>query len=227
MQPFTIKDQILNQKWPSAEYQRRKGPKKSVQWGQRKLLLTEIQFFTNYWDNRSVPNPIVIYVGAAPGIHIELLSQLFPLFNFHLYDPKPFAIKPTSNISIYNQKFTDGDCKRWAGRSDVFFVCDIRSAAPGEDIKTGDDELKRIEDGIKNDMVNQRTWVEIIKPVQAHLKFRLPYPYSWTTELKFNYFKGFCYVQPWAMTSSTETRLVPEKVNGGYVYATYDIKDYE
>lgn len=232
MKSFTINDQILTEEWPSAPYQSMKGKvRRSIHWGQRKLLLTEIQFFVNYWDAKVVPEPVVLYVGAAPGIHIDLLTQMFPKFTFHLYDPRDFAIQQSQTVKIYNQKFTNADAKQWSGRSDVFFVCDIRSVAPeysNTDTK-GDPniELKRIEDGIKEDMTNQRTWVEIMNPVQAHLKFRLPYPYNWMTDTKFHYLKGYCFVQPWATLTSTETRLVPEKVNGAYVYTNYDIKDYE
>ena len=64
--------------------------------GQRKLLLTEVQFLTKYCDKAQN----IIYVGAAPGHHITYLSELFPNNIFHLYDPRNFAIKPTNNFIL-------------------------------------------------------------------------------------------------------------------------------
>src|SRR5579863_5410862 len=123
MEQFSITDQILNQSSKSTQYRSTRGmPKRSIHWGQRKLLLTEIQFLVNYWDIRSVPNPVIVYAGAAPGIHIPLLSRMFPSFIFYLYDPQPFAIKGSSTINIYNQKFTNEDAKKWANKSNVFFI---------------------------------------------------------------------------------------------------------
>ena len=52
--------------------------------GQRKLLLTEVNFLTNYSDLSKNIN----YIGAAPGHHIEFLSTLFSDHTFYLYDPE-------------------------------------------------------------------------------------------------------------------------------------------
>ena len=45
-------------------------------WGQRKLLLSEVEFFTTFFD--PLASALVIYAGAAPGHHIPLLSEMFP-----------------------------------------------------------------------------------------------------------------------------------------------------
>ena len=85
---FTSDDQLLTNKSSRREYHRRTDEDKiAVHWGQRKLLLSEIQFITLYWDNLDVPIPILVYAGAAPGLHIPFLSQMFPEAEFHLYDP--------------------------------------------------------------------------------------------------------------------------------------------
>ncbi len=57
---------------------------KSMHWGQRKLLLTEILFFSLYGKQGTV----VIYAGAAPAEHSLFLSYLFPSFKFILVDPE-------------------------------------------------------------------------------------------------------------------------------------------
>ena len=55
--------------------------------GQRKLLLTEVQFLTNYSDIK-----YCIYVGSAPGNKTHFLSQLFPDIKFILIDPNKFDL---------------------------------------------------------------------------------------------------------------------------------------
>jgi hypothetical protein len=68
-------------------------------WGQRKLLLSEIQFLTKYYDLfDNNKKKYVLYVGAAHGIHIPVLSKLFPELNFILYDPSKFRIKENDKI---------------------------------------------------------------------------------------------------------------------------------
>ena len=62
---------------------------KSIHWGQRKLHLSEIDFFTSNTDKNELYT--VVYAGAANGHHIPLLSKMFPNLEFHLYDPAPFS----------------------------------------------------------------------------------------------------------------------------------------
>jgi hypothetical protein len=55
-------------------------------WGQRKLLLTEIDFL-NYCLKERDEKMHILYAGAAHGTHLPFLLQLFPNLIFHLYDP--------------------------------------------------------------------------------------------------------------------------------------------
>lgn len=48
--------------------------------GQRKLLLTEIEFFSKS------PN-FIIYIGSAPNEHMPILLEMFPTYKFLLIDP--------------------------------------------------------------------------------------------------------------------------------------------
>jgi hypothetical protein len=59
-------------------------------WGQRKLLLSEIEFLTDWapLDRDS----IVVYAGAAPGTHIAFLAEMFPRLSFVLVDPSEFKV---------------------------------------------------------------------------------------------------------------------------------------
>ena len=55
-------------------------------WGQRKLLLTEIDFL-NYCLKYRDEKIHILYAGAAHGTHLPFLLNLFPNLTFHLYDP--------------------------------------------------------------------------------------------------------------------------------------------
>ena len=197
-------DLILNSDDQELGYRRRKDEEKtSLSWGQRKLLLVLLQFLNLYWDQTKVKNPKVIYAGAAPGINIKIVSELYPEVEFHLYDPAPFKIKPTSKIHLYNTYFTDKVAKKWAGRNDVYFISDIRTAD-----YTLVSNLDKNEEQIMKDMNDQLNWYQIIKPVQGQLKFRLPYTGGNRPE-KVDYLAGWIFKQPWAPQTTTETRLVP------------------
>jgi len=76
----------------------------------------------------------------------------------------------------------------------------------------------------------QRNLLETINPLRAMLKFRLPYYHDKVklmlgTEL--SYFDGYIYKQAFTGPHSTETRLVPIKVDGKWSYRSYSLKDYE
>jgi len=131
---FTFQDLLITSNSPRLVYRKKTGNKNSVHWGQRKLLLSEILFFTEHWDKSLIPEPTCVYAGAAPGVHIDLLSKMFPSFNFILYDPAPFAMNLLGNnpkIKILTGKngfFTNDEAKKYADRKDIFFISDIRTA---------------------------------------------------------------------------------------------------
>lgn len=200
------------------KYYRRTNEKKTtVTWGQRKLMLVEIEFFSIYWDREKVPYPKVVYAGAAPGKHIEYLAELFPDFEFFLWDPQPFQLAESKKIHIFQDYFTEETAQKWTNREDVFFISDIRTA--NYRVMTPvDNEL-----AIISDLNLQKKCHNIIKPVYSLLKFRLPYNYPETMPT-FSYFKGTLYRQPWAPQTSTETRLVPDPTG---LYQDWDCQKYE
>lgn len=216
---FTDADFILKETDPELSYRRRgKDEKKSVPWGQRKLFLTELQFINRYWDPTLIPKPVFLYIGAAPGRHIPFLSSLYPEITFYLYDPQAFHITESEKIKIRRQYFTDKDAKKWAKRrANLYMVSDIRSADYTKMSPSQNEET------IHKDMNAQLRWYQTIKPVQAHLKFRLPYPVDGKAET-INYLDGTLYKQPWAPQTSTETRLVPF---GPDKFKTWDTVNYE
>ena len=233
---FRRDDLFLLENDTRTPYRRRNDENKtSVHWGQRKLALTTLAVINFYWNPKQVPNPVVIYAGAAPGRNLNFVMRLNPEIEWHLYDPHPvgFKIKPEykSRVHTYKELFTDQIAHTWAGRKDIFFISDIRTV----DI-TVTKVKEEIEAGIWGDMEMQEKWVKIIKPVVALLKFRLPY-----SDIKFAenidyrkglapYLAGIVLKQPWAAQTSTETRLlVPSSsiVNGKYLTHNWDIKAYE
>jgi cap2 methyltransferase len=196
---------------PLREYRRRRGELKTViHWGQRKLLLAEIEFLTKF----GVPGATVVYAGAAPGTHSQYLIELFPELKFVLVDPAPFSSKLTEGprCLLRQELFTDDVAQEYAGRDKVLFVCDIRSC----DYTLISDP--KVEDKVLEDMQAQQRWHDIIQPIKSLLKFRLPWKPGCT-----EYLAGDVYLQAFGPTTTTETRLVPH----GHGRVMWDNKKYE
>jgi hypothetical protein len=176
----------------------------TVHHGQRKLLLSEIEFLTLHGEK----SKNVIYAGAAPGIKTRYLSTLFPKHKFYLYDPNPFGINETKSISLYNQYFTDDIAKELKDKfnGDCLFISDIRRGPDQKEHKQkGPDSKNAFENIVMEDQIMQKRWVEIMKPVMSMLKFRLPY-----NQDQIEYFDGEIRYQAWAPTTSSETRLITD-----------------
>lgn len=114
----------LTDDFPRQQYRRRQNEQKTViHWGQRKLLMSEIEFLTMYGK----PGHPVVYAGAAPGTHIKHLAQLFPELDFVLVDPAPFNLKETAQVTLRQELFTDAVAAEFTGRAPLF-ISDIRAA---------------------------------------------------------------------------------------------------
>jgi hypothetical protein len=190
-----------------------------IHWGQRKLLLSEIEFICLYFEKfPEAANVVVIYAGAAPGTHILILRDLFPAIRFVLYDPAQFdnAIYNVHGISIHQEIFTDEVClllKDQYTDSVVLFISDIRTA------DTVTMSAEDVEKRVACDQQMQMKWYDILNPAMAMLKFRLPWNCDTTL-----YLKGDIYFQAYAPLTSTETRLIVEQ-NAPLI--EYDNKAYE
>jgi hypothetical protein len=201
-------------------YGRWKEFKNITHWGQRKLLLSEIEFLTIYSNGETTDKKkYVIYVGAAPGTHIIYLSKLFPDVYFELYDPRDFNNKLSENnkIKTHQAFFTDEIANEWKSINhkdkDILFISDIR---------TGSSEFseEKFEACVKDDNFNQMKWYNIIKPIFTMFKFRLPYNSDNITE----YLDGEIYLQAYAPATSTETRLM---IGANASLKKYDDRTYE
>ena len=212
-------DDVLREDDPEEVYRRRNDEEKtSISWGQRKLLLILISFLTQHCSE--VENPIIVYAGAAPGVNIGLVADLFPKITWHLYDPATFKVKTDTKrkIIVYNKIFTDENALYWSKKK-VIFISDIRTAD-----YTKTENLTQNEEQIFGDMEMQKRWVEIIKPVKTQLKFRLNYTGDGRPD-EMEYLDGVLYKQPWAPQTSSETRLV--LTSPDLKYKNYSCQKYE
>lgn len=194
-------------------------PKSKIHRGQRKLLMTEIEFLTNQYNKCKKGTNIVLYIGASAGvnsIHTYTLIKMFPEFEYHFYDKNDFYDKlyTLDNVKIYKKYFTNKDCKFYKNKN-VFLICDLRDLDIGN--AKNRDNLNKQNSIVKDDMKLQMNFYKKIKPLSALLKFRLPWK-SGKTE----YLDGDIYYQLWQGNHSTETRLVP---NGKI--KVYDNTSYE
>jgi hypothetical protein len=190
---------VLEANAPIMKYRRRRDEVKTViHWGQRKLLLSEIEFLTLH----ALPSSIVIYAGAAPGTHIEYLSKLFPDVNFVLVDPSPFTVKERlPQIALRpNTLFTDELAQEFGAMGkDILFISDIRSADP---TVLSEEET---EQQVAKDMAQQGHWHRLMCARKSMLKFRL----SWRAG-KTKYLAGEIYLPVWGPVTTTESRLIAD-----------------
>lgn len=186
---FDNSNRVLSRKDPRQEYTKHKGEFRALHWGQRKLLLSEIEFLTIYGDLAD----LVVYVGAAGGYHIPLLSSMFPRHVFDLYDPAEFAIKETKKINIYRKPMSADLAQVYSGRN-LLLISDIRTVG---------DKDPNYGAAIRSDNAMQLEWAQIMKPKQSMFKFKLPYDDEST-----EYPKGPNYLPIWGRPDTTETRLV-------------------
>jgi ubiquinone/menaquinone biosynthesis C-methylase UbiE len=217
---------ILSHDIPREKYHRRTSEIKNViHWGQRKLLLTEIEFLTMYITNNTrvdlETSIYVIYAGSAPGTHILYLAQLFPHVHFELYDPREFDnnLKNNKMIRTHVQYFTDETAKEWVSTDETHRYKEILLIS---DIRTGDTETMtpdEVENRVKIDHDWQRNWYYIMKPEMSMFKFRL----LWNDETV-TYLNGDIHIQPYPPSTSTETRLIVGK-NANEIQ--YDNRKYE
>eukprot|EP00758_Cryptobia_borreli_P001632 Tbor_TRINITY_DN2403_c0_g1::TRINITY_DN2403_c0_g1_i1::g.2526::m.2526/K18777/MTR3, MT57; cap3/cap4 methyltransferase len=85
--------------FPTEPYRSRFGEVKTgVHWGQRKLLLSEIQLLTHYTGQGKNTPYHIVYAGSAPGTHLGFLDDLFNnIHTWELIDPGRFDVKALGN----------------------------------------------------------------------------------------------------------------------------------
>eukprot|EP00439_Symbiodinium_sp_Y106_P039077 s385_g4.t1 len=209
-------------------YKSRSNESKTVlHWGQRKLMLAEIEFLTEYYETGSW----VVYAGAAPGTHIRLLAKMFPKLRFVLIDCRPFSdhlnkaakellwIDGTPRIRCEQKYFTDETAKEFEHSEGVLFISDVRTS---KDAEEGDDYPSQKE--VEDDMRVQERWHLLMKPVASCFKFRLPWDAGST-----KYLNGTLHLPVWGPATTTESRLFVEfqGLDSERCFRSYDNRKYE
>lgn len=259
MQPkvFERADLVITNPFPRLPWEETKPEDRhTIHWGQRKLTLAEIEFFSLYWDPRKISKPLCVHVGD-PGPGLDMLCQMFPTITWHIYyqGRQPHVVPP--QVTFFNQSFTDKVATKYThtaqAQDNIFFISDYRSTdyhvieseifrANGISLNQygqplGNKKLikdlrrqaeRANEEAIASDMRDQQRWFLIINPAHGLLKFRPPYALS-RTDQGFAYLSGRVYWQAWARPTSTETRLKPTRdENGNYtVDSNLNALEYE
>lgn len=165
--------------------------------GQRKLLVSEINFLTNY----SHLSDTVLYIGASPGIHLNTLIKLFPnIKNWIFYDIHEIKVQPSDSITIINEYFTPTDAIAYSSKP-ILFISDIRSYPRN----IGKPPPKVADSIIERDMKLQKECIENGKFAMSMLKFRMPWKEGIT-----EYFDGMLIYEPWSGEYSPELRLITD-----------------
>ena len=118
LKPFTVvhyRDdkpfpEFFDDDFPTEAYRSRFGEvKTAVHWGQRKLLLSEIQLLAKY--AKEGVSYHIVYAGSAPGTHLGFLDDLFErVHTWELVDPGRFDVAvlgPRKNFKLRNEFFTN------------------------------------------------------------------------------------------------------------------------
>ena len=221
--------------------------------GQRKLLFSEIEFYTLVSQKYDLKNILVVYAGSGEGIHEQVIFNLFPELDFYFCDPIKFLFKHPLlynkdrvriNNNYYNDETWKDIFKFNKKNKNIVFISDIRGDVTEEDIM--------------NNMIQQQKWTIQLNSVAYMLKFRLPYldnnfnksliTYKLPKEVKVNksynnlenevnninekydfyYLKGSIYIQLYSPTLSSETRLIYVRdKNEKFIIQKYNIENYD
>jgi len=186
--------------------------------GQLKLLLSEMAFLQPYRGARHT----VVYAGAAPGIHVPVLAEMFPEMRFILIDPHPSAVGDDQlpNVVTLLVRMTDQMAEEMGAKYEsILFISDVRVGIPVEDEPTEPPRDHQVR--VHRDMVAQMGWYKRLKPKAGLLKFRLP----WDLEPHTDYLAGTILLPIFGRPFTHEARLIvtgPDPPT-----QTYDNTQYE
>ncbi len=208
--------------------------------GHRKLLNVLLEFITES-EKRGIDfrDSTVLYIGASPGISINVINELYPETKWILYDKNESLVNNKNNNIKFIKKYYDDDeienvikIIRENKKKYFLYISDMR-----------DDVDEKI---ILEDMKKQQKWIydyekNKIRVDGICLKMRLPY-YNKDKERDYNYqnlfnkdkiiakknniiyLDGKIRIQAYAPKRSTETRLISYYP---YKAIEYDIREYE
>jgi hypothetical protein len=215
--------------------------------GQKKLLFSEIEFLNYVSKYVNISDCLVLYVGASPGHHINILKKLYPDISFMLYDGLKIHMNFNDNIKIIQEYFYDSTCndvikyKNEINKKYLIYITDIRTREPEINNKS-----------VWLDMINQLRWGVLLNADFMNIKLRFPWLEKNTSDhlnYKLNlsdienkidlindkinegdvlYLDGKILIQLYAFNNSTEARLfVKKNKNNKYSLKKYNCFDYE
>jgi cap2 methyltransferase len=133
-----------------------------------KLLISEIEFLTPFFGESF----IVVYAGAAPGIHMPILAAMFPTMHFILVDPAPSMIATGEypSITVRQQKMTETLARSFRRNygDNLLFISDVRIGS--DDVNEAEEAMQ---ERIHRDMEAQRAWMNIMRPHCHHSRASL------------------------------------------------------
>jgi hypothetical protein len=194
--------------------------------GQLKLLISEIDFLTDYADKGFT----IVYAGAADGRHIPVIDSMFMTLglSWHLFDPSAFHADVTrwskrfsNRVSLHNECFTDSHAQSFSGDKGVLFISDIRTNKNESSRVHNTKNVPDDNDVMQNEFW-QMAWVQMMQPFACCLKFRGKFEYL--DGEKFDYIDGQLRIQAWPPPNSTELRLVAQHP---YKLRTYSFKQLD
>lgn len=225
-----------------------------LHWGQRKLLLSELEFLNSDYDKNE--KTLIIYAGSARGTHLTFFFDIFPKIEWHLYDPNKF------DYTLYNKKYrnivkinyyykinninptepgygfftneiakyyTTDEYKIGNKYNRILFVSDIRIMPPDKDFSTREAKetyVKKFLVQVDEDMIYQENWVKIINPRAALLKFKLPYPFVGMSKC-YKYLLGTIQIQAFGPVDTSESRLYVKNYNHKLIPKYYNLIRYD
>ena len=197
-----------------AEYSER-APRYVRHAGQLKLLCSEIDFLLRFGGDEPCT---VIYAGAAPGLHIPKLAEMFGHMRFVLIDPAESAIADSPRLQIVCARMTNELAAQMAETygPNILFVSDVRVGSDDETRETGREHQMRVQ----ADMDAQLGWHHVLNPIASILKFRLP----WNLGPATTYLDGEICFPIFGRSLTHETRLI---VRRGAKHIRYDNARYE
>jgi hypothetical protein len=201
---------------PTIHYSRDRLRQEPLHVGQMKLLLSEIEFLTPFFGKRFV----VVYAGAAPGVHMPILAGMFPTMHFLLIDPAASMIVngDYANITVM-QTFMSNELANKIVQDNarnILFISDVRVGPQGaQESETVHQER------VQRDMEAQRAWMLILRPRSSILKFRLP----WNQGNGITYYPaGTVYLPVYGKQFTHEARLIVDRDTHDIPYCN---KQYE
>jgi hypothetical protein len=165
---------------------------------------------------------VVVYAGAAPGLHVPILAEMFPEMRFLLIDPFPSAITDGQlpNVVTLEVCMTDQMATELGDRhSMLLFISDVRVGIPAEDEQTEPSHDHQVR--VHRDMMAQMGWYRRMRPRAGLLKFRLP----WDIETQTQYLHGTIHFPIFGRPFTHESRLVV--IGPDPPTTTYDNTVYE